>query len=110
MVAYVVGLFAVHNTDWRSAYVHKTGELIQKYGGRALSRFGAPLEELEGKGNPPTTVNIFEFPSMEMARAFHNDPEYAPMIKLRQSGTDSQLLLIDANLDVVMSMAPAEKK
>ena len=109
MVAYVVGLFTVHSTDWRPAYVKKTGELIQKYGGRALSRFGAPLEELEGNGNPPTTVNIFEFPSIEQARAFHSDPDYAPMIKLRQSGTDSQLLLIDATLDVVTSMVPAEK-
>jgi len=38
---------------------------------------------------------VLEFPSMEHARAWYRDLEYAPLIRLRQSGSDTELVLVD---------------
>lgn len=40
---------------------------------------------------------ILEFPSMEKARAWHNDPEYAQLIRLRQAGSTLDLLLVEGS-------------
>jgi uncharacterized protein (DUF1330 family) len=32
---------------------------------------------------------------MEQARAWHSDPEYAPLIQLRQTGCDIELILVE---------------
>jgi uncharacterized protein (DUF1330 family) len=32
---------------------------------------------------------------MEQARAWYQDPEYAPLIKLRQGGSDAELVLVE---------------
>jgi uncharacterized protein (DUF1330 family) len=36
-----------------------------------------------------------EFPTMEAARAWHNDPEYQPHIKLRQTGSKVSMILVE---------------
>jgi uncharacterized protein (DUF1330 family) len=35
------------------------------------------------------------FPSMDHARAWYNDPEYAPMKRLRQAGSRLNFLLVE---------------
>ena len=40
-------------------------------------------------------IVVIEFPSMEHARAWHTDPEYAPLIKLRQADCDIELILAE---------------
>jgi uncharacterized protein (DUF1330 family) len=96
MAAYVIGRLKVRDTAWRADYTQKTGELIRKYGGRTIVRFGSTVEVLEGEGEFPTTIVITEFPSVEQAKAWYNDPEYAAMIKLRQTGTDGDIVVVDA--------------
>jgi uncharacterized protein (DUF1330 family) len=96
MAAYVIGRMVVRDTAWREAYMHKTRELLRKYGGRALAPFGSTVEALEGDEKLPTTIVIIEFPSVEQAKAWHNDPEYAPLIKLRQTGTEGDFVLVNA--------------
>ncbi|MEE9551225.1 MAG: DUF1330 domain-containing protein [Candidatus Binatia bacterium] len=41
------------------------------------------------------TIVVLEFPSMEQAKAWYNDPAYTPMIKLRQSGSDAEIVLVE---------------
>jgi uncharacterized protein (DUF1330 family) len=41
----------------------------------------------------PHVMVVIEFPGMEHARAWHADPEYAPLIKLRQAGCDIEFIL-----------------
>lgn len=53
------------------------------------------MARLEGDGDLPDAIVVLEFPSMEQAQAWYNDPEYAPMIKLRQSGSDLDFVLVD---------------
>jgi uncharacterized protein (DUF1330 family) len=41
-------------------------------------------------------VVMIEFPSMEDARAWYNEPEYAPLKKLRQTGAKLDLILVES--------------
>ncbi len=95
MAAYViVRVLEVRNTAWRQEYAPKTAALVQKHGGKFLVRGGA-TESLEGVGKLPSNIVVLEFPSMERAKAWYNDPDYAPLIKLRQSGCDTELVLVE---------------
>ena len=53
------------------------------------------MERLEGDGKLPSTIVVLEFPSMEQAKAWYNDPEYAPMIALRQGGSTLDFILVE---------------
>lgn len=94
MTAYVIGQFNVSDPSWIEKYVPKTEELIAKYGGKKISGSG-PAESLEGNPQLPDALVIVEFPSVEKAKAWYNDPEYSPLITLRQSGSDGSLIVID---------------
>jgi uncharacterized protein (DUF1330 family) len=95
MAAYViVRVLEVRDTAWREEYGPKTAALVQKHGGKFLVRGGAK-ESLEGGGKLPANIVVLEFPSMERAKAWYNDPAYAPLIKLRQSGCEAELVLVE---------------
>jgi len=53
-------------------------EAWERYIGR---RSSCPWEMMEGDKPDITGVTLIEFPTMEAARAWHNDPEYQPYIK-----------------------------
>lgn len=95
MAAYViVRVLEVRDTKWLEEYAPKTAALVQKHGGKFLVRGGAK-ERFEGGGKLPLNVVVLEFPSMERAKAWYHDPDYAPLIKLRQSGSDAELVLVE---------------
>ncbi len=95
MPAYVIGgLQQIRDTSWRERYRATVPSLVAKHGGRYLVRGGA-MEKLEGSAPLPATLVVLEFPSMAQAREFYRDPEYAPFIKLRQTGSDAELILVD---------------
>lgn len=93
MAAYVIGMLEVRDPSWRAEYGPKTAALIEKHGGRYVARGGAEL--LEGEGGGLNTFVILEFPSVEAAKAWYNDPDYAPMIKLRQTGAKGDLVVLE---------------
>ena len=94
MAAYAIGRVQMRDPSWVKDYGPKTGELIIKHGGRIIVR-GGKMERLEGKESLPSVVVVIEFPSMDAAKAWYNDPEYGPMIKLRQTGSDAELMLVE---------------
>ena len=94
MAAYVIGRVQVRNSDWVAEYGPKTAALVEKHGGKFLVRRGK-MEKLEGKEGLPDVVVVIEFPSMDQAKAWHSDPDYAPMIKLRQTGADAELMVVE---------------
>lgn len=53
------------------------------------------MERLEGTGKLPSVVVVLEFPSMEQAKAWYHDPEYAPLITLRHTGADLDFILVE---------------
>ncbi len=92
MAAYVVFEVMVTDRSWQKDYLEPTAKLVAKHGGHYLA-LGAP-EKVEGDRDPPSALVILQFPSAEAARAWHADPEYRPLIALRQSGSTSQALLV----------------
>ena len=78
------------------AYREGTMKIVARNGGRFLVRPDCPWEVLEG--NPPRSTGIvmIEFPSMENARAWYNNPYYRSLIKLRQSGWTLDLVLVES--------------
>lgn len=94
MAAYVIGRLQIRDASWREQYRATVPALVARHGGRYLVRGGA-METLEGNASLPDGIVILEFPSMKQARAFYHDPEYAPLIKLRQSGSNVELVLVE---------------
>ena len=100
MAAYIIGLgrSEPRGTAWREAYLPKTAALIAKHGGKVLVGGNAPqaLMALEGAAKPLLSVVIVEFPSLEHAQAFHNDPDYAPLQQLRQANIAMEVCVVEA--------------
>ena len=92
MTAYVVYEVTVTDRSWQEKYLEPTAKLVAKHGGRYLA-LGSP-EKVEGEREVPSALVILEFPSAEAARRWHADPEYQPLIALRQSGSLSEALLV----------------
>lgn len=94
MKAYAIASVQMRNNSWLEQYAAKTATLVTKHGGRYLAR-GATMEKLEGVAPLPHVMVMIEFPSMAHARAWHSDPEYAPLLKLRQGGCDTEFILVE---------------
>lgn len=94
MAAYIIGRLQMRDPSWVERYRATVPSLVARHGGRYLARGGA-MERLEGGAPLPTSFVVLEFPSMDHARAFHRDPEYAPFIRLRQAGSDLDLVLVE---------------
>ena len=94
MAAYIVAQLDVKNTNWQKEYGPKAGALVQKHGGKILAGAGSTVEHLEGNRTLPSVMFLLEFPSAEQAKAWYNDPEYAQMIDLRQTGADADIVVL----------------
>ena len=98
MVAYVIGLrrSAPRGTEWLKEYLPKVPALVARHGGRALigGSSTSPLVTLEGAEEPPVAVVMLEFPSLEQAQAWHDDPDYAPLKQLRQANVDMEVFVV----------------
>jgi uncharacterized protein (DUF1330 family) len=94
MAAYIVAQLDVKNRDWQKEYGPKAGALVQKHGGKVIAGAGYTIERLEGKKPLPSVIFILEFPSAEQAKAWYNDPAYAQLIDLRQTGADAEMIVL----------------
>ena len=74
MSAYIIAHVQMHDEAWlTSEYLPVLSQLLQKYGGKPIA--STRHEILEGSGFGTFSV-IDEFPDIESARLFWNDPEY----------------------------------
>jgi uncharacterized protein (DUF1330 family) len=98
MAAYVIGLrrSAPRQTAWIKEYLPKTAALVAKHGGKPVigGNSMARLLALEG-AEPPLAVVILEFPSLEQAHGWHDDPEYAGLKQLRQTNVDMDVFVVE---------------
>ncbi len=92
MAAYMVFEVNVTDPSWREEYGPTTAKLVAKHGGKYLA--ASPAEKMEGDRALPSVVVILEFPSADAAKAWHADVDYQPMIKLRNSGSSAEALLV----------------
>ena len=93
MPAYLIANIDLHDAERYKDYVEGVPALIEKHRGKYRVR-GGDSQVLEGRWSPSRLI-ILEFPDREAALAFYNDPEYEPYKSLRQSISDSSLILVD---------------
>jgi uncharacterized protein (DUF1330 family) len=94
MSVYLIADIEVTDDGWVPEYAANVHKLVQKHGGRYLSRSGN-IEILEGEAKSSTLIAILEFPSREALDGFAADPDYAPYAQARQSGSVSNFHVID---------------
>ena len=94
MSAYIIAQLVFTDDSHVEEYRRGIKRLLAKHGGRQL--VGAtPARKLEGDWDLPDRAVVLEFPSIEAAETYYDDPEHAPLIALRQSGTVSKLMLVE---------------
>ncbi len=94
MAAYLMFEIDITDPSWGPEYGEKVGPLVAKHGGKVIIRSTDPVR-LEGSRALPTVVVVLEFPTREAAQAWHADPEYKPLIDLRNTGSTAEGLLVD---------------
>ena len=85
--------------DWIPDYIGTANKLVTQHGGKYLART-ASHERLEGEGDAAALRIVIEWPSREAAIAFMDDPAYAPHLKARTAGSNSQHFLIEGKDDL----------
>jgi len=91
MPVYLVSSYNVHDYEKYKNYPPRIAPLIARYGGKALAMEMNP-ESLQGKAKNMHT--IIEFPSEEAIQNLYNDPEYQPIIQLRDDSTTDCTMII----------------
>lgn len=83
----------VKNPERYPEYTSATPAVVAKYGGEFIVR-GGRVESLEG--SPPRgRVVCIRFPSYERALEFYRSDDYADLLKLRLSLTDSRAFVVE---------------
>lgn len=94
MTAYSVLEVTPTDDSWIPGYLGPAGDIIAAHGGRYLART-ASHERVEGEGEDTALRIILEWPSTDAAKAFVNDPNYAPLLAARHAGSVSHHVIID---------------
>ena len=94
MPAYAIGRLQIRDRAWMEQYGASVPSIIAKHGGRYLVR-GGRMDRLEGDTALPSSIVVIEFPTMAAARAYYDDPDYAPFIELRKAGSDLDFVLVE---------------
>jgi uncharacterized protein (DUF1330 family) len=93
MAAYVIADIEIQNASAMAPYLPAVPAIVRKHGGRYLVR-GGKSETVEGDWRANSVV-VLEFPDMDSARAFIDDPEYAPWKALRQQHCRTQAIAVE---------------
>ncbi len=95
MKAYIVGRMNIQNREWMEEYFSKVPKLIEDHSGHFVVRGGDPAH-LEGNEALPDAAFVLKFPSRAHALGFWNSDEFKSLIKLRQTGSSLEAMVVDA--------------
>jgi len=93
MAAYLIAEHVISNASLFEEYRSKVAPMIERFGGRYLTR-GGSHEILDGDWKP-TRVVVIEFPDMVALKAWYHSPEYQPLIALRRGAATDVLIAIE---------------
>ena len=93
MSAYIIVDVAVHDPERYQEYISVAPDFVAKHQGRYIVR-GGEVAVAEGDWQPERLV-VVEFPSLEHAHAFLQDPEYRSVAAIRHASTTSNLIVVD---------------
>ena len=91
--AYMIIGVDVHDDEAFAPYAQQVPAMMAKYGGEVLVANDS-FDVREGSFTRKRAV-ILKFPSMEQMTAFYDSEEYAPMIELRKSVSDGDVVLVE---------------
>ena len=93
MKAYLVGFIQINDPEkYHSDYVEPVLPLIARHGGKPLI---IADECMVKEGHlPDGRLVVIEFPDMQAADAFYDDPDYQPLKPVRQALTQSALAFV----------------
>ena len=93
MKYYAVAEMDVTDPSWIQDYVANVTAMVERRGGRYLSRT-ARIEKIEGERTPPQVIVLIEWPSKEVADEFYASEEYRPYREARGQGARNEFLLV----------------
>jgi uncharacterized protein (DUF1330 family) len=94
VTVYLIADIKITDDGWVPEYAAKVHKLVEKHGGRYLSRSGK-VETLEGEERDSTLIAILAFPDRAAIDEFVADPDYAPHGHARRAGSVSNFFVID---------------
>jgi uncharacterized protein (DUF1330 family) len=103
---YIIGEVQVTDQSWVADYVKDVTGMVERGGGRYLSRTSL-VERVEGERKVPQLLVLLEWPSKERAMAFYDSEEYRPYRQNRIAGAKCEFLLV-AGEDVTKAAHIAE--
>lgn len=93
--AYMVGdVTEMHDWERFKEYLRGVGPSLAEIGARYLSR-GGRVQPIGDGDWQPTRMVLIEFPSYEAAAAWYRSDAYQPLARLRQSCSDTDLVLVE---------------
>ena len=95
MKHYAIANLDITDPNWIADYVDRTTEMVERRGGRYLTRT-AQIDQVEGDRKPPQIVLIIEWPSKEVAMEFYGSEEYGPLLEMRKGGSTGDFWLVPA--------------
>jgi len=93
MSAYAVVMVKVNDPETYRKYTAQTPQIVNKYGGRFLSR-GGEVDTIEGEQFNDRLV-ILEFPTKQAIHDMFSDPEYKAAAEYRMASSEARILAID---------------
>jgi len=92
--AFMVAFVRVENQEeFNKVYLEKAVKIVNKHSGVTIAVADNPPST---EGNlPKGRLVILEFPSIELANSFYNDPEYQPLKKARMQISQSDSTLFE---------------
>ena len=106
MPAYVIAdVRDARDQDALVEYRRGNTDSVARHGGRFVVR-GGEMELLEGEwdtrrakpgpvSTQPRRIVVIEFPDMATAHEWYGSEDYAPLKTLRQSASDTNIILVD---------------
>jgi uncharacterized protein (DUF1330 family) len=91
--AYMIIGIDIHDNVAFAPYGAGVAPILASYGAEVVVASDA-FDVLEGTYTRKRSV-ILKFPSMEKARTFFGSDEYAPMIALRETCSDGDIILVE---------------
>jgi uncharacterized protein (DUF1330 family) len=93
MKAYIIVDVNITNPTLYEDYKKLTPASLVPYDGKFIVR-GGVTETLEGNWSPGRVV-VLEFPSMEKARSWWSSTGYAPAKAIRQSASETKMIVVE---------------
>jgi uncharacterized protein (DUF1330 family) len=92
MKHYAVAELDVTDPSWVADYVANVTPMVERCGGRYLTRT-TQVQKLEGERTRPQVLLIIEWPSKQLAEAFYDSDEYRPYRESRRAGARNEFVL-----------------